>query len=141
MKSGFGPTATVSRLTDRDLELIRSLDPDDIESVVASLAPDCVYHEDPTWLDGRVFHGRDEIEAIIREYRDIWGTRMQDVERVERVGAAIVATLQHQGVTPRGEMPVEQVWTYVFRVRDGQIAEMWAFADPDDARRKAAAVT
>jgi ketosteroid isomerase-like protein len=38
-------------------------------------------------------------------------------------------------------MPVEQVWTYVFRVRDGQIAEMWAFADPDDARRKAAAVT
>jgi ketosteroid isomerase-like protein len=37
-------------------------------------------------------------------------------------------------------MPFEQVWTYVFRVRDGRIAEMWAFADGDEARAKAAAI-
>jgi ketosteroid isomerase-like protein len=131
----------VGHLADPDLELIRSVDPDDVEGVVAALAPDCVYHEDPNWLDGRVVRGRAEIEAILDEYREIWGTSHQQVERVERVGAAIVATIRHRGITPRGEMPVDQVWTYVFRVRDGEIAEMWAFADPDDARRKAAAVT
>ena len=134
------PTATVSRLTDRDLEIIRSLDPDDVEQVVAALAPDCIYHEDPNWLDGRVFRGREEVAAIFAEYRDVWGTREQQVDAVERVGAAIVGTIRQRGVTPRGEMPFEQVWTYVFSVRDGQIAEMWAFADAEEARNKAAAI-
>jgi ketosteroid isomerase-like protein len=127
-------------LTDRDLELIRSLDAGDVAQVVAALAPDCVYHEDPHWLDGRVFRGPEEIEAILTDYREVWGTYSQDIEAIERVGAAIVATIRQSGVTPRGEMPFEQVWTYVFRVRDGRIAEMWAFADGDEARAKAAAI-
>ena len=127
-------------LTDRDLEIIRNLDPDDLDQVVATLAADCVYHEDPHWLDGRVFRGREEIARIMRDYRDVWGTFSQRVEGVERLGAAIVATIRQRGVTPRGEMPFDQVWTYVFAMRDGEIAEMWAFADGEEARARAAEV-
>ena len=72
---------------DRELEGIRTLDLEGgDERLVALLASDCVYHEDPHWLDGRVFRGRDEIAAIHSEYRELWGTRELRIEAAERVG-------------------------------------------------------
>jgi ketosteroid isomerase-like protein len=125
---------------DRDIETVRTLDLANEQRVIELLSPDCVYHEDPHWLDGREFRGRDEIAAILADYRDVWGTQAQEIERVERVGAAIVASIRQRGVTPRGEMPFEQVWTYVFRMTDGQVDEMWAFADSEEGRKKAAEI-
>ena len=126
---------------DRELEGIRTLDLEGgDERLVALLASDCVYHEDPHWLDGRVFRGRDEIAAIHSEYRELWGTRELRIEAAERVGLAIVASFRQRGVTPKGGVPFEQVWTYVFRARDGLIVEMWAFSNRDEAHEKAAAI-
>ena len=53
---------------------------------------------------------------------------------------AIVASFRQRGVTPKGGVPFEQVWTYVFRARDGLIVEMWAFSNRDEAHEKAAAI-
>jgi ketosteroid isomerase-like protein len=125
---------------DPELDIIRGLDLTTDEQVNELVAADCVYHEDPHWIDGRVLRGRGEIAAILAEYRDVWGTREQDVEGVERVGDAIVAGVRQRGVTPKGEIPFDQVWTYVFRMRDGQISEMWAFADREEALEKAKAI-
>ena len=127
-------------MPDPELEAIAGIDLSDDERVLALMAADCVYHEDPSWLDGRVFHGREEIAAILAEYRELWGIREQDLDQLVRLGGAILAGIRVRGVTPGGEIPVDQLWTYVFRMRGGQIAEMWAFADPDAARQKAAEI-
>jgi ketosteroid isomerase-like protein len=121
-----------------DLEAIRSLDVGDVDAVVALLSDDCVYHEDPYWLDRRTFEGREAVRGILNEYVEVWGTRTQTVESAEQVGSVIVAAIRQQGETPQGGVPIDQVWTYVFRMDEGLISELWAFADEEEGRRKAA---
>ena len=70
----------------------------------------------------------------------LWGTRELRIEGAERVGLAIVASFCQRGVTPKGGVPFEQVWTYVFRASDGRIVEMWAFSDREEAQEKAGAI-
>lgn len=93
------------------VQAIRDMDAADVESVVRLLAEDCVYHEDPHWLDGRRFEGRGEIRGILSEYTELWGTTSQTVEWVESEGEAVLAGIRQQGETPQGRMPIDQLWT------------------------------
>jgi ketosteroid isomerase-like protein len=122
------------------LQAIRNLAVFDVPAVTALLAEDCVYHEDPHWLDGRTFRGREEIAGILREYVEVWGTASQEVEWAEVAGGGVLAGIRQRGQTPRGQVPIDQVWTFVFRFRGDSVAEFWAFADEAEGRRKAAEI-
>jgi hypothetical protein len=122
-------------------QTFRDLDVSDVDAVVARLTDDCLYHEDPHWLDGRTFEGREGIAAILNEYVGVWGATSQTVEWAESSGNGVLAGIRQRGETPQGQVPIDQIWTYAFKFRGDFIAEIWAFADENEGRGKMSEVS
>ena len=97
------------------------------EGVLAHLAPDA------EWVDhdGRVYHGREEIEDYVRELRE------KDVHveprpyTFEEYGECVIVAGGLRTRSRRGLSDVQRHWLY--RVRDGQITRVESLSSREEA--------
>jgi ketosteroid isomerase-like protein len=99
-------------------------------------ADDIVYREDPRWPGAGEFHGREAAIARFAGYMtSITGvaSRVLEVEARGDLGFCKVEILG-QGLA--SDAPIDHVWGYFVRLREGKITEIDAYLDPEQARRR-----
>jgi ketosteroid isomerase-like protein len=105
-------------------------------SAESYLAPDAEYVEDPVWPGASTYEGRDEVVACFRAYTEALG-REEDwsitVERVFEAGERLVPFVRFASAASASGVPHDHLWAYVVEVRDGRIAYLRAYYDPQEA--------
>lgn len=101
----------------------------DVPGVIALYAPDLVYTLTGTTPLSGTFRGLDEVREklfvpVFSKVRDLVLTP----ERLIAEGDSVVALVRGQGKTTSGA-PYANRYAFVFRVKDGKIAEVMEFLD------------
>lgn len=109
-----------------------------VDGLAATWHEDVVYEEDPLFPGGGVHRGREAVMARFREYEEQLGHSDVEIESVEQHDDVVVLVWRHSGVTPGAELPFEQRWAWVVRLRDDRAAHIRAYLDVDEAVRAAA---
>jgi ketosteroid isomerase-like protein len=125
----------------RNVELVRRLaerwNAGDHAGVLELYADDIVMVTAPEWPDTGPFVGREAVERFTQEWRSAWHSVEVDLERLEGVGDLVVAVgaWDSRGLASgaSGRLP----FGILFKVRDGLVARIEWFMDPDQARATA----
>jgi ketosteroid isomerase-like protein len=95
--------------------------------------PDIEYVEDPRWPGASRYRGRDSVVSCFEGYMDALGGEVAVVvEQIRAAGKRQVAFVRFEGQSPSG-LPHEHLWAYIVELRDGLIAYLRAYYEPDDA--------
>ncbi|HKP88507.1 MAG TPA: nuclear transport factor 2 family protein [Thermoleophilaceae bacterium] len=108
-----------------------------LDAMADSWHEDVVYEEDPRFPGAGTHRGRGAALARFREYEEQLGHSTVEVEGIDVHADEVVVVWRHSGVTPGAELPFEQRWAWLVRLRDGKVAHIRAFLDPEEARRAA----
>lgn len=93
-----------------------------------------VYREDPRWPGAGVFEGRQAALARFRDYTAGIGDAHGRLVEVQVRGEHAFCSVEVRGQGTASGAPVDHLWGYLVRVRDGRIAEIQAYLDPEAAR-------
>jgi ketosteroid isomerase-like protein len=100
----------------------------EIEWHVAFRLPDLPLPKD-------VYRGRDEVEALWRQFRSAWDEMTVQVEDVRHVDEErVLARARFRGRGRGSGVEVDRVVFYAFRIRDGLLVYCRAFDDEPSAR-------
>ena len=105
------------------------------ETAEAYWHPDIEYAEDPRWPGASTYRGRDAVVDCFRAYSEALGPAADMTVTLERAidaGERVVALVRFKGLSASG-VPHEHLWAYVVEVRDGLIARLEAFYEPQEA--------
>jgi ketosteroid isomerase-like protein len=126
-----------------DVEFLRSMFEDlasteasgtiDLETVEPWWHPEIEYVEDPKWPGSNSYRGREEVLRVWNGYLEVFSSARLDVEKVVDAGDETVAVIRISGVSEGAEVPFDQVWGYVCRLRDGKLGYYRAYTDPEEA--------
>lgn len=96
---------------------------------------DIVYMEDPLWPGADTFDGRQAVLARFEAYVEDVGLRAVELIEVEGKGEHVLCVVRLELTGVASGVPLQHVWGYAAQVRDGRVARMRAFLDPEQARR------
>jgi ketosteroid isomerase-like protein len=106
------------------------------EEEMASLEgwdPDVTYVEDPKWPGASSFQGFDAVGRRFREYvEDLGADARLVLEDVRDTPDGLVSLVRTRGSSPNG-LPLDHLWGYRFRMRDGRVVWFRAYLDPAEA--------
>jgi ketosteroid isomerase-like protein len=105
-----------------------------IELTERYVAPDAVYEEDPVWPDADTYRGREAIRDRFLEYVDLLQMPGVEVGEIRDAGDVVLAEFRIKMLQSETGQSFEFLWTYTFRIEDGQIVHWRAWADGDAAR-------
>ena len=112
---------------------IEAVNRDDVETVLAQMAEDVVWQEDPDWPDGATWHGRDGVRRVLTERMDSAGFHVELEDVVERGDRALVLmrwTLQGRSSGAAADLRPAMIYTF----RDNLVSRIEFFIDRDRAR-------
>jgi len=105
----------------------------DFEAAVASLDPTIEWSEPVEFPGGGMYYGRAEVKRYLMQSRAGWAEGSSEPERFIRAGDRIVVFV-YAHFRPRDSSEWQQVrLADVYTVRKGQIVQMKAFADRQQA--------
>ena len=82
-----------------------------------------------------VYRGREEVEALWKQFRSAWDEMTVQLEEVLHVDdERVVARARFRGRGAGSGIEVDRIVFYVFRIRDGMLAYCRAFDDESSAR-------
>jgi ketosteroid isomerase-like protein len=107
----------------------------DIDAAVESFDPQIEWSEPVEFPGGGAYHGRDEVKRYLAQSRAPWAEGSSEPEQFIPSGNRIVVFV-HARFRPKGS----NEWTDVrladvYTIRDGNIVQMQAFADRQEALR------
>jgi ketosteroid isomerase-like protein len=111
----------------------------DIDAAVKPFDPQIAWSEPVEFPGGGAYHGRDEVKRYLAQSRAPWAEGSSEPEQLVPSGNRIVVFV-HARFRPNGS----NEWTDVrladvYTIRDGNIVQMRAFADRQEALRWAGA--
>jgi ketosteroid isomerase-like protein len=95
--------------------------------------PEITYEEDPRWPGSGTYRGREAAAEAFEGYIDVFGAGEVTVEELVVAGTRLVALIRFRVVSVGGDVPLDHVWGYVCEARDGRLAYLRAYWDPDEA--------
>jgi ketosteroid isomerase-like protein len=101
--------------------------------------PEITYEEDPQWPGSGTYRGKDEVAEAFEAYVEIFSAGEITVEDLVEVGDQLVALIRFNVVSAGGDVPIDHVWGYVCEARDGKLAYLRAYWDPEEALADAGA--
>ena len=105
------------------------------EGLAQTWHEDVVYEEDPLFPGSGTYRGRDAVLARFREYEEQLGPTTVSTERIVEGTSGAVVIWKNSGVTSSAGMPFEHRWAWLIQGRDGKVAHIRAYFDPDEALR------
>jgi ketosteroid isomerase-like protein len=126
-------------MSQENVEIVRNAfvaEAGDLQQTAATYwDPEIEYVEDPRWPGASRYKGRDAVLRCFQSYLedlDPDGTGTVSVERVLDAGEHQVPLVRFRGRSSSG-VPHEHLWAYVAEVRDGKIAYLRAYYEPEQA--------
>jgi ketosteroid isomerase-like protein len=105
-----------------------------IEAMLAYFTPDCVFYPDPSWIEERVYRGRDAFAAFNRTQTEAFGNIVVEIHEIRAVGERVLALTELVGQAPASGVPIRQEVAHVFSdFREGMISEDRTFLNWDEA--------
>jgi ketosteroid isomerase-like protein len=98
--------------------------------------PQIEYIEDPRLPGASAYRGRDDVLRCWLSYLDVLGDEEDiqvTVEEVFDAGERQVPFVRFKGHATASGIPFDHLWGYVVEVRDGQLAYIRAYYEPNDA--------
>ncbi|HEY1237732.1 MAG TPA: nuclear transport factor 2 family protein [Solirubrobacterales bacterium] len=95
--------------------------------------PEITYEEDPRWPGSGTYRGVEEVARAFEGYIDVFSAGEVTVEDLVEAGNRLVARIRFRVVSAGGDVPLDHVWGYVCEARDGRLAYLRAYWDPDEA--------
>lgn len=107
--------------------------PTEMETVEPWWHSEIEYVEDPKWPGSSAYRGRAEVLRCWNSYLEIFSTVRMEVEDVVDAGDEVVVMVRVSGISDGAEVPFDQLWGYVCRLRDGKLGYYRAYTDPEEA--------
>jgi ketosteroid isomerase-like protein len=99
-----------------------------IEAMLPCFTPDCIFYPDPSWMEERVYRGRDALAAFNQTQMEAFGDIVVEVHEIRAVGDRVFARTEFVGEAPASGVPIRQEIGHVFSdFRDGMIGEDHTF--------------
>ncbi len=102
--------------------------------------PEIVYVEDPQLPGASSYEGRDEVLEAWQSYLEVLGDEDETVVTVEQVfdaGDRQVPFVRFRGQASASGVPFDHLWGYVVELREGRIAYLRAYYEPQAALKAA----
>jgi ketosteroid isomerase-like protein len=126
------------RLYGRSFASVDSAEVDQaIEQLLAFLAPDFEWHQDPMYFSARGIRGAEEMRTFLDETRDTFEQWRYDADRFEEQEGRIVVTGRIVGRGRRGGEAFESEFGHVWTLRDGKGVRLDSWFDATKALRAA----
>jgi ketosteroid isomerase-like protein len=111
----------------------------DTEGLMGRFADDLVIVSPPGAGVGGSFHGHDGYREWLRQWLEAWDDFAVEPLRIEPVGERHVVAETRQSARGKGSgVPVTQPMSYLYEIRDGQVAEMHLYPSWNEAVEVAA---
>ncbi len=109
----------------------------DIQSAVKTveMAPDILWVEPPEFYAGGTYRGRQGVADYLTKSREASEKLQSLPEEILEVGNRIVVFVHFQAWPTGGGQMREGHIADVYTVQDGQVVQMQAYSDPEEARR------
>lgn len=124
-------------MSQEDVELVRRAFAGSLaETAKAYWHPEIEYWEDPRLPGASSYRGRDVVLRCWQGYLEVLGDEDDiaiTVEDVFDAGDRQVPLVRFRGHGSTSGIPFEHLWGYVVEVRDGRIAYLRAYYEPEDA--------
>jgi ketosteroid isomerase-like protein len=95
--------------------------------------PEITYEEDPRWPGSGSYQGKDEVAKVFEGYMEVFGAGDVTIEDLVEAGDGLVALVRFRLVSAGGDVPIDHVWGYVCAARDGKLAHLRAYWNPQEA--------
>ena len=99
--------------------------------------PELRYEEDPRWPGSGSYRGREQVRAAFEGYREVMGSPSLSVEKIMDAGNEQVVLIRFSGTSAGSDLPWDHLWAYRCRLRNGRLAYLRAYWDPDEALAEA----
>ena len=83
------------------------------------------------------FSGLDGFAAAWRDWIEPYSSFNVEIDEVRDLGDVLLMLVRQGGVIRRGEVPIEDASGSVWRFRDGRLARVEFYLDPEQARKAA----
>jgi ketosteroid isomerase-like protein len=114
-----------------------ALDRGELESVLATIAPDFEVGERAVPEAAPDVKGPDALVAIIDQIRDVFGdVRWKPLEFVD-LGARVLVRVRIAGTAGQTELPVDQALGHLYALEDGHVTRLDIFRTWQEARAAA----
>jgi ketosteroid isomerase-like protein len=111
---------------------------DDEARMSDSLDPEVVWYGTRGGLDeARVMQGPEAVLAYLQEIREAWEQYDVQVEQMVEIDDGVLVFMQETAQTRQGALELQDHTAMIFKVRNGKIAEMAGYLEPDEALRAA----
>jgi ketosteroid isomerase-like protein len=126
-------------MSQKNVELVRrafdAYARDGLDGVLPFIAPDAVFHPDPSWPEESEYHGRDGFAAFDKTQKDVFGEDFAvQVREIRAVGARVLVLTEAVGQATGSGVPIRQPAAHVVSdFRDGMIGEDRTFLSWDAA--------
>jgi ketosteroid isomerase-like protein len=106
-----------------------------VEAVMGYVSEEVVFQEDPAWLDGGTWHGRDGVRELFRQRLE--STAIEpEIEELQEKGDRVLAIMRWAARGRGSGVEVELHPGLVYTFDGPLIARVDAFIDPDQARAR-----
>lgn len=138
MRDAYGASAEANELVQ---QLFQAFNSRDIETALTLLHRDVVFEPISAVVlnEGQPYLGHEGIRLYFEHVSKHWRKLEVNPIQIRAAGMAVVALGQTSGVGPGGSL-VAAPTTWLFKFRDGLVAELQIFSDERLARRALAAV-
>jgi ketosteroid isomerase-like protein len=123
-------------MSDENVELVRrafaAYAQGGAEALVQYAKPDCAFYPDPSWMEERVYRGRDAFIAFDKTQTETFGGFSVEVRDIRAIGERVLVLAETVGQAPRSGIPIRQQAAHVLSdFRDGLIGEDRTFLSWD----------
>jgi uncharacterized protein len=114
--------------------MLREWNSGDVEALLTTFDPDVeVRPALRTFLASTVYRGHDGVRAWFEETNEPWAELQAEPERFIDAGGCTVAVIALHARVPGGQVEVAARIAHVVTIRDGRIAQLDGYDDPDAA--------
>jgi ketosteroid isomerase-like protein len=117
------------------VELVRSsyeaFNRDDLDSALAMMDEDIVWHQAQGLPHGGVYHGMPAVRAAIFDPLDEswWDDFRADPEEVIGMGDDVVVIGRYTAIGTKSGLPLDVPFAHIWRFRDGKVVRFHQFVD------------
>jgi ketosteroid isomerase-like protein len=111
-------------MSQENVEIVRSaieaFNRDGVEAALAYLDTEVEWLGPPEWLEDRLYKGHEGIRSLALQWTENFDEYRLDAEQVIDAGDEVVALIFARGRIKGSAVPIEQMVSYLWQVRNGK---------------------
>jgi ketosteroid isomerase-like protein len=128
-------------MAEREVEVIRSsleaFNRRDAEAMIAVTHPDSEFFPFRAQLEGQPYRGHDGIRRFFEDMYEDWSSFEVHIDDYQELRGRVLGIGRIEGVSRSSGVAVSGDAGFLFEFKDGLIAKVVSYSDPEEARRVA----